>query len=104
MPGQSIACQILTSYKLVEDYIDSHHSQPLCYNISNITDQDHVNCVSSMLFTDLDKISKLQEPVPEKYMKLQTSAGVKSLFTFHHLINQQMTAEKGYAAAANNTA
>lgn len=104
MPGQSIACQILTSYKLVEDYIDSHHSQPICYNISNITDQDHISCVSSMLFADLEKISKLPDPVPGKYMKLQTSAGVKSIFTFHSLINQQMTAEKGFAAVANQNA
>lgn len=104
MPGQSIACQILTSYKLVEDYVESNHSQPICYNISNITDQDHISCVSSMLFADLEKISKLQDPVPEKYMKLQTSEGVKSIFTYHHLINRQMIAEKGYASAANDNA
>ena len=57
-----------------------------------------------MLFADLEKISKLPDPVPEKYMKLQTSAGVKSIFTYHNLINRQMKAEKGFAEAANDNA
>jgi hypothetical protein len=32
--GQSLSCQILTSYKLVEDYIQSENSLPLGHNIN----------------------------------------------------------------------
>ena len=53
MAGQSLACQILTSYKLVEDYIDSPNSQPIGYNIKGIVDSEHMNYLSSMLCSDL---------------------------------------------------
>lgn len=78
----------------MEDYVDSHNSQPIGYNAGNITDTNQMDCFCTMLCSDLYRILKLQDPVPEKYARLLISKGINTLFDYYRALGYEMVKEK----------
>lgn len=79
--GLSISCQIMTSYKLVEDYADSNRAAPISVNQSD--DINEVQHLTRMLIYDLDKITSLQGNAPLKYWRMQLKYGIEGLFAYY---------------------
>lgn len=79
--GESIACQIVTSYKLVEDYSDSKDAIPII-----IPESDKISDVShktKMMTYDLHRINTLQGEAPLKYWSLVIRHGIRSMFGYY---------------------
>jgi hypothetical protein len=45
-----------------------------------------MNYAASMFCSDFMKIIKLQDPVPEKYIRFMVSKGIGQMFSFHKLL------------------
>jgi len=83
--GLSISCQIMTSYKLVEDYVDSFGAVPIVINTANQT-IDQVLHLTRMFLNDLYRINSLQGNAPLKYWKMQLRYGVQNLFGYYEVL------------------
>ena len=79
--AQSISCQIMTSYKLVEDYAESKFAVPISVNTGEKLSS--VCHLTKMMTWDLNKINSLTGEAPEKYWKMQINHGIVNLFGYY---------------------
>ena len=91
----SIACQIMTSYRLVEDYSIAEGSRPITIQVSeNISEVHHL---TKMMTYDLDRIQGLQGNVTFRYWKMLITHGITGIFGYYESL--KLVARKEKAAA-----
>lgn len=79
--GESIACQIMTSYKLVQGYSESKDAVPIIIPESHkISEAYHK---TKMMTHDLNRINSLQGEAALKYWELVIRYGIQSMLGYY---------------------